>query len=209
MIQVAYADDHELVRKGTISLLSSAQIKFVLEAEHGEEMLQLLEQEEVLPDICMVDISMPVMDGFALVAEMKKRWPEIGVLVLTAYKSDLNIIRMIKAGANGYLLKSTSPAEIKLALQLIHETGFYFSELVSNKLYHMVQHVKESAINFTEREMEFLQYCCSDLSYEQIAEAMNVSSRTVHGYCERIFAKFGVNSRIGLVLVAMKSGIVP
>lgn len=208
MIHIAYADDHELVRKGTIALLSSEDIQFTVEAENGLDMIRKLEQTERLPDICIVDISMPTMDGFTLVSELKKRFPQVRTLVLTAYKSDLNIVRMIKAGANGYLLKSTSPAEIKLALHAIHTKGFYFSDLVTNKLFNTVQSVKSTDVNFTEREMEFLNHCCSDLSYDQIASEMGISSHTIYGYCERIFAKFSVNNRIGLVMVALKSGII-
>lgn len=209
MIQVAYADDHVLVRKGTISLLSSDEIRFVIEADNGREMMQKLEKAKRVPDICMVDISMPVMDGFALVSEIREKYPLMRTLVLTAYKSNLNIVRMIRAGANGYLVKSTSPAEVKAALQIIHNTGFYFSELITNNLYKSIQDVKPSSITFTEREMEFLTHCCSDLSYDQIAGEMGISPKTIQGYCERIFAKFGVNSRLGLVIVALKSGIVP
>lgn len=209
MIRIAYAEDHELVRKGTISLLNSSDIRFIIEASNGQEMLDQLEHAAELPDICIVDISMPAMDGFALVSQLSRRWPQIRVLVLTGYHSELNIVRMIKAGACGYLLKSSSPAEIKLALHIIFTTGFFFTELISKKLIKTVQKLKITDVNFTDREMEFLQYCCSELSYEQIADAMNISARTVHGYCERIFAKFGVNTRMGLILLAIQSGIIP
>jgi two-component system, NarL family, invasion response regulator UvrY len=208
-ISVAYADDHKVVRKGIVSILSEFNtISIDIEADNGKELIEKIEKVEQLPDICIIDISMPVMNGFQTQMELHKRWPSIKTLVLTAYDIELYIIKMIVNGANGYLLKNCDPREIEQALISIKTTGVYHSEISTSHLFHAVKSREIILPNFTEKEMQVLKYCCSDLSYSQIADQMNTTRRSVEGYRDSLFKKLGVNSRTMLALYAVQFGIV-
>src|SRR5690606_33677819 len=126
-IHIAYADDHTAVRKGIISFLSGlGGIVVDIEANNGKELIKQLEKVKRLPDVCLLDINMPQMDGFETLVEIKKRWQSMKVLILTVHDAELYVIRMIRNGANGYLLKSCDPEEIKKALFTIDTKGVYF-----------------------------------------------------------------------------------
>jgi len=209
LIHVAYAEDHNLIRKAIISLLESTGTVMVdIEAENGDQLLSKLEIATHLPEICLIDINMPVLDGFATVAAIRKRWPEMKTLILTAFGSEQYIIRMVMAGANGYLLKKCSENEIHDAIISIHETGYYYSDYASSALFHLVKTKAIKPQQFTEIEIEFLKYCCSELSFEQIAQKMKTTLHSVLGCRNRLFNKLTVTSRVELVLFAVRYGVV-
>ncbi|GAB3910482.1 response regulator transcription factor [Mucilaginibacter boryungensis] len=208
-IRVAFADDHNLVRKGIISMLRSlGGIDIVIEADNGNELISKLTAADRLPEICILDISMPQMDGFAVLTEVKRRWPEMKVLVLTAFFWEIYIIRMMQAGANGYLLKECDIEEVKTALISIHNEGYYYSECANSTVFHLVNTKAIRLQTFTENEIEVLKYCCTDLTYGEIAQQMHTTLRSVEGSRDRIFHKLNLNSRIALVLFAIRSGLV-
>ncbi len=207
-ITIAYAEDHNSVRQGIVLLVEkSGKIKVEFEAENGKELISQIEQSGKLPDVCMIDISMPVMDGFTLVDEIKKRWKDLKILVLSAYDEEYLIIKMIRKGANGYIFKGCSAESIRQAITDIHETGYHYSTVANNKLFSMVQKKQIKFNDFTSRDLEFLKYCCSDLTYIDIAALMNTTQRSIAGYRSKLFSKFGINSRASLVMLAMQTGL--
>jgi two-component system, NarL family, invasion response regulator UvrY len=210
LIHIAYAEDHVSVRKGIVSVLHAmGDIHVDIEADNAVDMLDQLVTAARLPDICMIDINMPQMDGFSLLIEIKKRWPDMRTLILTLFNREPYIIQMIKFGANGYLLKNCDPSEIKRALLSIYHTGYYYSHVANSILFESVLNNEVKLTSFTDAEKEFMKHCCSNLSYDEIAEAMNTTSRSVKGYRDRLFNKLDVNSRVELALYAIQSGIVP
>lgn len=208
-IRVALADDHTMFRKGILSLLNSApEFQVVAEASNGLELIQLLAKLETLPDVCLLDINMPKMNGFDTLIALKKTYPDMKFLILTMFDHEFVILRMLRNGANGYLLKEDDPDELKRAIEYVYNRTFYHSELVSGRLISMVQKgVEYSHIQLTDNEQVFLEFCCSELTYKEIAEKMSLSVRTVEGYRDTLFEKLNIHSRTGLVIYAMKLGI--
>jgi DNA-binding NarL/FixJ family response regulator len=210
LIHIAYADDHPSVRKGIIMLINSfGEFKVDIEASNGRELIDKIQAAEIKPDICILDINMPEMDGFATLGEIKKRWPDMRVLVLTVFDTEIYIIRMISYGANGYVLKSCEPAELKKALLHIYSIGIYNSDIVANIAFDAIHSKKVKLPNFTDKEISVMKYSCSDLSYAQIAEKMNTTAKSVEGYRDSLFKKLNINSRASLVMFAIRFGIVP
>ena len=209
-IHIAYADDHLVVRKGIISLLNNlGGIEVDIEASNGKELIEQLVAAPCLPSICILDINMPVMDGFDTIIEIKKRWPKMKALVLTIFEAEHYIIRMIRYGANGYLLKTCDPAEIKCALIAIHQKGIYHSTLVPAHLTNLVKNNLIKQVNLTEKEMAVMKYCCSDLTYSDIGQKLGTTTRSVEGIRDSLFRKLQVASRVSLALYAVQFGLVP
>ncbi len=210
-IRIAYADDHDIVRNGICELLnaSSQRCQVVIQAGNGEELIERLAGSAEPVDVCILDIFMPVLNGFETLKAIRLRWPEMRVLVLTGHNTDYYLIKMIMAGANGYLLKNCSPKELDTALISIYENGIYHSEVMTLKFFQAVIHKEVKLPLFTEHEVELLKHCCSDLSYVQIADKMGVTAKSVDWYRESLFKKLKVGSRSGLVMCAIRFGIIP
>jgi len=209
VIHIAYVDDHVAVRKGIISFLNNlGGIKVDIEANNGKELISQLELAIKLPDIIIIDINMPVMDGFETMKVVKERWQHMKALILTAFETELYIIQMIKLGCNGYLLKECHPDDIKQALKNIYSYGYYYSDSASHELFLKVRKGEIKLPHFTEGENEFLHYCCSNLGYSQIAEKMNVTLKVIEGYRDRLCGKLHVNNRISLAMYAVQFGFV-
>jgi DNA-binding NarL/FixJ family response regulator len=209
-IKVAIVDDHTLFRDGLINLLAEYEhITPLFKAANGIEMQKLF-NPTTLPDIILMDINMSGMNGHEATKWIKKNYPQIHVLALSMYEDDKNIIEMLKMGAGGYILKECNAAELVRAITTIIENGYYFNELVSGRLMRSIkdnESEKEEYPVLTKRETDFLTLCCSELTYKEIAEEMNVSPRTVDGYRDILFEKLDIKSRTGLVLYAIKNGI--
>ena len=214
MIRIALADDHVVMRNGLAGLLKGLGYDVVLEADDGEEFIRKI-KEQSLPDIALLDINMPNMDGYETALWIKTNCPEVKVLALSMYDDEASIIRMLKNGARGYLLKDSDLKEVKLAIDSIVTKNYYHSELVSNKLMHSMNHfddkdqsVVSNLLNLTDREIEVMKMFCKELVYKEIAQQMNLSPRTVEGYRDTLCERLNVKGRIGLVLYAIKNGIV-
>lgn len=213
MPSIALADDHSLLRIGLAQLVESLGNTILFEADNGKELLDKLDKKN-LPDIVLMDINMPEMDGFQTTQWLKTNHPEIKVLALSMYDNETSIIRMLKCGARGYILKDSEPAELKDAIHALMEKGFYYSELVSGKLMHAINKMDEgseglkSLVPLNERETDFLKYSCTELTYKEIADKMFVSPRTIDGYRDALFEKLHVKTRVGLVMYAIRNGIV-
>ena len=211
---IAIVDDHTMFRKGLavlINLFPDYQVLF--EVANGKELIAGLDPKH-LPDIVLMDIHMPEMDGYAATEWLTNNYPEVRVLALSTMDTETAIIKMIKSGAKGYVLKDAEPAELRLAFEEVFSRGYYYNELVTRKVLHAVNKLidpKETISIFaklTEREIEFLRFVCTELAYKEIAEKMNVSVRTVEGYRDTLCEKLGLKTRVGLAMYAIKSGIV-
>jgi len=208
-IKIAIADDHKLVRDGIANLLISHKFNVVYQCENGKLMHSYALENEV--DVILMDLNMPVMNGWEATKALQKDKPSVRVIGLSMYDDDLSVLRMIKAGARGYLLKDAEPEELVRAINDVHTNGFYSSDFVTGHLFKSISN-PESEGNILEilsdREIEFLKLCCSEFTYKEIASQMNVSPRTTDGYRDTLFAKLGARSRVGLVLAAVKLHIV-
>ena len=212
MPSIALADDHSLLRIGLAQLVESLGNTILFEADNGKELLDKLDPVN-LPDIVLMDINMPEMDGFQATQWLKTNHPGIKVLALSMYDNETSIIRMLKCGARGYILKDSEPAELKAAIHAVMEKGFYYSELVSGKLMHAINKMDDeseglkSLVPLNDRETDFLKYSCTELTYKEIADKMFVSPRTIDGYRDALFEKLHVKTRVGLVMYAIRNGI--
>lgn len=208
-IKLALADDHTLFRKGVEELIDDFDNMEVLySVANGKELITALKAAQQLPDICLLDINMPEMNGFDTAKQIKEHWPDIQILAVSVYDSEFNIIGMLRAGAGGYILKDSQPDVLRRAIETIHEQGFYHSELVTGKLLRqIISQPKDATTDLNEKEIQFLKLCCSEMTYKEIADKMEISHRTIDGYRDQLFNKLNIKSRTGLVMYALKSGI--
>jgi DNA-binding NarL/FixJ family response regulator len=206
---VVIVDDHILVAKAIASLIDQMDKYEVLyEAENGLLFVEWLKKRKNMPDIVLLDINMPKMNGYETATWLKNNHPEILVIALTMFNDEPSIINMIKAGVSGYLLKDIHPVELEKALDFVIEKGFYYSEWVANRLIRTITDdgtPGQLNTKLTEKERHFLTLVCSEMTYKEIAHEMKLSTRTVEGYRDQLFTKLNVKSRVGLVLYAIKT----
>ncbi len=212
--QIAVIDDHTLFRKGLIALINVfPQYEVMLEACNGKDFIDKLDPNH-LPEIVLMDISMPEMDGYATCEWLKNNYPEIKVLALSTMDAETAIIKMIRSGAKGYIVKDADLAELKLAFSELLTVGFFYNELVSRKVIHSINRIvdENDQINtlqkLSENELTFLRLSCSEKTYQEIAAEMFKSEKTIDGYRAELFKKLNVTSRVGMVMFAIKNGIV-
>ena len=209
-IHVAVADDHSLLRSALAKLINGFPgYNVTIEADNGKDLTEKI-AKSTLPDIVLLDISMPEMDGFKTTQWLHKKYPQIKVLALSMLSDERTIIKIFRVGAKGYLLKNTDPEELKTALDSVMNKNVYLSEYVSGKLVsglHNDVDVELQGVVLNENEKEFLRWSCSELSYKDIAAKMFVSPRTVDDYRQSLFYKLKVHSRVGLVMYAIKNGV--
>ena len=213
MASIVLVDDHVLLRNGLASLLKNLGHEVLFEADNGQAFIEKINSDQ-LPDLVLMDINMPEMDGYATTQWLKEKYPGIKVLALSMYDNEHSIIRMLKAGAKGYILKDSEPTELKAAVEALMNKGYYYSDLVSGKLIHAINKIEDEGSdintmnNLNERETDFLKYACTELTYKEIADKMFVSPRTIDGYRDTLFEKLHVKTRVGLVMYTIKNGIV-
>ncbi|MBI1343954.1 MAG: response regulator [Terrimonas sp.] len=210
-IQVAIIDDHVLLRAALARLVNSFEDYFVMmEADNGKMLKEEILKHQI-PDIVLLDVNMPEMDGYETTAWLHKHYPQIRILALSMLSDEKTIIKMFRLGAKGYLLKNTNPEELQKALDSIVNKSVYLSEYVSGKLVsglHNDAGSVEAMVVLNEKEREFLRWTCTELSYKEIAGKMFLSPRTIDDYRQSLFSKLKVHSRVGLVMYAIKNGIV-
>lgn len=209
---IALADDHVLLRKGLVSLVQNLGYDVLFEADNGQEMIDQL-QAGAEPEMVLLDINMPVKDGYETARWIRENRPLIKVLTLSMYDDETAIIRMLKNGARGYILKDSEPAELRAALDAVVQKGFYYSEMVTGRLVHSIagqegrQQSVQQILGLNERETTFLKLACTEMSYKEIASEMNLSPRTIDGYRDALFEKLNLKTRTGLVVYAIRHGI--
>jgi DNA-binding NarL/FixJ family response regulator len=211
---IALVDDHTMFRKGMCALINLfPNYKILFDAANGQDFIKQLQPKHV-PDILLLDIAMPEMDGYLTANWVKVNYPDIKVLALSTMDSDTAIIKMIKHGAKGYVLKDAEPAELKQAFDDVLGKGFYYNDLVSRKIIQSVNLLVDNSTGLdtfaklSDRELVFLKLACSEKTYVEIAREMFVSDRTVDGYREALFKKLNATTRVGLVMFAIKNGLV-
>lgn len=213
IIKVAIADDHKIFRKGVIlSLRQYTNIKFVLEAENGEDLLTSLPAAE--PDVVLMDLRMPVKDGIEATKIISRRYPNLYVIVLTMYEDERFVSHLMENGANGYLLKSADPAEIKKAIVEVMARGYYLNNFV-NKILLKKSHARtksvpslSSEVVISDKEREVLRLLCMEFTATEIAQKMEISSRTVEAIKDRLMERYSVKNTAGLVFFAVKNNLI-
>lgn len=208
-IDIIITDDHNLFRKGLRALISDFEfIENINDASNGEELLKLLASKSKLPDVILLDLKMPVMDGITAQAHIKKLYPSINVIIITMEDDEQFILHMIGEGVNGYLLKNAEPEEVETALIKVIEKGFYFPDNISSVIYRNIVKKDRDAVvlnpGFTDRELEVLTLICKDYTNPDISEELNISKKTVENYKLKILEKSGAKSMAGLVVNAIK-----
>lgn len=211
---IVLVDDHGLLRNGLAGLIESfGEYNILFEADNGKDFINKLKLKPS-PEAVLMDINMPEMDGYEACLWLKNNRPEIKVLALSMYDNESAVIRMFKAGAKGYILKDCDPAELKTALHSLISKGFYYSEMVTGKLIHTINGMDsengdaKNLIQLNEREISFLKLICTESTYKEIAEKMFLSPRTIDGYRDDLFQKLNAKTRVGLVMYAIRNGIV-
>ena len=214
-IRVAVVDDHEMFRKGIIGILvESEQFDVTLEAANGQEFLDKL--ESIAVDVVLLDLEMPVLSGMDACKMAREKSSDLKILILTMHKTPHFMVHMMENGANGYLVKESGPEELEEAIVKVHQTGYYFSDAVSRAMLLRIdggskktQKIEESLHNeLSKREQEVLELICQELTTPEIAEKLYLSPRTVEGYRKQLLEKTGTRNTAGLVIWAVRQGVV-
>lgn len=212
-IKIAIADDYKIYRDGLkVGLSADDNLEIIAEADNGEDLLK--EIELTPPHVIIMDLKMPILDGMETTKIVRKKFPEIKVLVVTMYDDDKFIIHLMENGANGYLLKNAEPEEIRKSIYAVHENGYYFNDVVNKALLKKLvlkNNLKPSFnqnIDLTEREMQVLKLICEEKTATEIGKEIFLSPRSVEGIRQRLIEKVGVRNTAGLVMFAVKNGLV-
>ncbi|RXP64415.1 DNA-binding response regulator [Lutibacter sp. HS1-25] len=209
-IDIIIVDDHQLFSTALHSLIGKFEDFNVIKVlNDGAEVVDYFKNGNPVPEIILMDIQMPIMNGIEATIWLKKNQPKIKVLALSMECDEATILAMLRAGAKGYLLKDIHPMVLKHAIHELHNVGFYYTENVTNTL--LKSHAEDlntNTIVLKDRELEFLKLTCTEMTYKQIAEKMFLSPKTVENYREALFEKLEAKTRIGLVLYAIKNKIV-
>ena len=214
-MNIAIADDEALFRKGIILLLNDLEdITIVFEAENGQNLLNQLDNTPTLPDIILLDLNMPVLNGIEAAKVIREHHPEVKVIVLSSHYSKAFISNMLEIGAAAYLAKNASPEEMTLTINEVYEKGFYYDQRVLEVIRDNMLNKKRPKlqtsfkINLSEREKEVLQLICEEKTTPEIAKQLFISPRTVDGHRNNLLSKLNCRNVAGLVVVALQEGIV-
>ena len=212
-IKVALADDHVLLRTALASLIGNFDnCKSVMQVSNGTELISEIAKGN-LPDVVLLDLNMPEMNGFETASWLRDNYPGINVLMLTMYDSELALIRLLQAGVKGFLKKDIHPKELQFAIQSVMENGYYYSHNATGKLLNLfrnkinITHTLEKTM-LNEVEIRFLQLSCSEMTYKEIAQEMKLNPRGVDNLRDNLFTKLEVKSRVGLAMYAIRHGLV-
>lgn len=213
LIKIVLVDDHVLLRHALVSLIDSFEgFQVVGSANNGEELLEQL-KEDSLPDIVILDISMPKMDGYATAKILKEKYPSIKMMVLTMFDAEMALIRLLQIGVKGFLKKDINQDELKAAITAVFKEGYYYSSITTGKLAMFFNKVHSSNTSLeksllSEFEISFMKLVSTDMTYKEIAAKMNLTPRAIDSYRDGLFEKLDVKSRVGLAIFAVKIGLV-
>lgn len=210
-VHIAICDAHTLFRQSISLLLQSfGNIQIVANAGNGLDLIDQIQHSVNLPDVCILDVNMPQLNGYDTMKRMNHQWPSIKVLILTVYESEQSILKFLTGGANGYILKGCDSKDFQHAIEVINNGEYYYPDGILRKLTLASNDDSlKSQLVVNNSEYIFLSYCCTELAYKEIADQMNLSVRTIENYRDSLFKKLNVRTRIGLVIYAMNSGILP
>lgn len=207
--KVVIVDDHLLFSRGLSSLINSFEdYEVIFTFKNGAELVDKFTSGLDMPDIILLDVNMPIMNGIATMKWLKKYKPTAKVITISMEDDEKIIISMIRNGAKGYLLKDTEPVILKTALDTVLKKGYFHTELVTTSLMHALDNDKTATkIELKDREIELLKLVCEEKTYKEIADLMFLSPKTIDNYRQDLFVKLGVKNRIGMVIYAVKHGI--
>lgn len=209
--KLAVVDDQKLFRQGLISMLNEfSGLKVIIEAENGRDLIEAMKKSK--PDVILLDLEMPVMDGIETTEAVRKRYPDVKIIILTMHDDDSFISHLIEKGANGFLLKDTHIESVVDAIYAVAETGFHFNERISKAMVKGLvksQRIKPSftAANLTRKELEVLLLICKEHTTREISDMLGISTRTVDGHRDNILQKTGARNTAGIVMYAVKNGL--
>lgn len=207
---IVIVDDHTLIAQAIKSIISNFEAFEVLYVcENGADLIEKLNQNKKIPDIILLDISMPIMNGFETAKWLNENKPDVLIMALSMQNDEESVIKMIKNGAHGYLLKNSHPADLEKALLSLIDVGFYYPDWASKIVFKNMKQqdkVVKSEVKITDREKEFLKFTTTEMSYKEIADKMFCSPRTVESYRDSLFEKLELKTRVGLTVFALKNG---
>lgn len=214
MIHLAILDDHIVMRKGIkVIIESDPEIKVILEASNGKEFLNQLSNRATLPDIVLLDITMPIMNGFETIEVLQKKYPDIKIIVFSLLTQEDTVIHMIRKGASGYISKSADPSLLGKVINTVYHTGFYLGDLVKKDYFtkentSRIKGVFMGKQPLSHNEVEFIRLVSTNLNYNEIATKMGVRPKTIENYRDRLFLKLEIKNRAALALYGMYSGLI-
>lgn len=209
-VKIGITDDQQLFLKSLATLINTfARFEVVLEATNGEDLMRRMATQQHLPEVMLLDVNMPVMDGIKTADAVSAKYPGIKLVALSMKDDDTTIIGMLKAGCCAYLVKDIHPDELEKALEEISTKGYYNADMLNIRYRRLILHgLQTVAVKISDRELDFLKLACSELTYKQIAAKMNLAERTIDGYRESLFGKMQVQSRVGMAMEAIRRNLV-
>lgn len=208
--KVAIVDDHALFACSLEGLINSfSDFNTIYHVRNGLELKERLKENIPMPDLILIDVNMPVMNGFETAEWLSKTHPEIKFLALTMDDDEASILKMLRLGAKGYLLKDIEPENLKSALKEVVAKGYFHCDKVSEALLHSLNPpIIDDLFNFKENELIFIKLASSEMTYKEIADVMKLSYKTIDGYRQDLFNKLNIKNRVGLVMFALKNNII-
>jgi len=213
-IKVALADDHVLLRSALASLINQfSGCEVTVQTSNGLELIDRLKSGHI-PDVALLDLNMPLMDGMETAHYMQEHFPDISVMMLTMYDSDMALIRLLQAGVKGFLKKDIHPDELEFAIRSVMQSGYYYSHNATGKLVNLFRKQADGSTRpldkhmLSENEITFLKLASTELTYKEIAQHMALNPRAVDNLRDQLFQKLSVKSRVGLAMYAIKHGLV-
>lgn len=205
---VVIVEDHILLSQAIGGLVDGfSKFKVLYLCKNGRELLTKFKDPKNIPDIVLMDINMPIMNGIETTAALKEQYPQVNVLALSVEEDEKTVLKMLRSGAKGYLLKDTEKSILENALIEVQETGFYHTKNVTNLLLGSLNKKKDNQIVLKDREIEFIKHACTEKTYKEIASDMCLSPKTIEGYRDVLFEKLNLKNRTGLVVYAIKNKI--
>ena len=205
---VVVVDDHNLLSQAIGGLVDSFEnFKVLYTCRNGKELVKRLDHPDDVPELVLMDVNMPILNGIETTEYLKKNFPRIKVLALSIEEDEAVILKMLRAGARGYLLKDVKKIELYNALLEVLEKGFYHTNTVTKILVDSLTEDKEKETQLKDREIEFIRLACTEKTYKEIADIMHLSPKTIEGYRNNIFEKLHLRNRTGLVIYAIKNKI--
>ncbi|WP_420573196.1 response regulator [Kordia sp.] len=214
MIHIAIVDDHLLFREGVKAIFQDEkEMEINIEASNGQEFLDALKSMDTKPEVVLLDIRMPVLDGYETAKLLLEHYPEMKIIILTMHQEERHILRMIELGVNGYLMKNASPDEVIECIESVMEHDYYFNNKITKimrkvMMYKGKKRVDHMIHDLTEREIEVLELICKEFTAKEIGEKLFISFRTVEGHRKNLLSKLNVRNTAGLVVLALKNEIV-
>ena len=212
-IKVALVDDHLLLRNALAGLIDSfGDCRVIHQSGNGKEITKAI-TDGVIPDLVVMDLNMPEMDGFETAQWLQQNFPKIYVLMLTMFDSELSLIRLLQTGVRGFLKKDIHPSELKFAIQSVMQSGYYYSNNTTGRLVNLFKNKHDGSMPLnnmvlSDQEVQFLKLACSDLTHKEIAQKLGLNPRTIDTLRDHLFIKLDVKSRVGLAMVAIRNGVV-